>query len=75
MVYFNNVKEFLQGPFSKHLTACRIAIQITALYAHFQAGKAEWYIHMMENGIQALIADAKLPPLLWGDATLTYQYL
>jgi hypothetical protein len=48
---------------------------VTAPYTHSQAGKAEQYIRMIEDGIQTLIADAKLPPSFWGDAALTYQYL
>jgi hypothetical protein len=63
-VCFEGVKEFMQGPFSKHLTTHGIAIQITAPYAHSQAGKAKQYIHMMEDRVQALIADAKLLPLM-----------
>jgi Reverse transcriptase (RNA-dependent DNA polymerase) len=74
-VRFDGAKEFTQGPFSKHLANRGIAVQVTAPYAHSQAGKAERYIRTIEDGIQALIADAKLPPSFWGDAALTYQYL
>jgi hypothetical protein len=35
----------------------------------------EQYICTIEDGIQTLIADTKLPPSFWGDAGLTYQYL
>ena len=45
------------------------------MYAHAQAGKAEHYVRTIEDGIQTLLADAKLPPLFWGDAALTTQYL
>jgi hypothetical protein len=59
-VCFDSAKEFTQGPFAKHLAACGITIQMTAPYTHFQAGKAERYIHMIEDGIQTVIANAKL---------------
>jgi hypothetical protein len=74
-VCFDGAKEFTQGPFSKHLAIRGIAVQVTAPYAHSQAGKAERYICTIEDGIQALIADAKLSPSFWGDTALTYQYL
>jgi hypothetical protein len=50
-------------------------MQVTAPYAHAQAGKAERYVRTIEDGIQTLIADAKLPLSFWGDAALTTQYL
>ena len=74
-VRFDGAKEFTQGPFSKHLATCGITVQVTAPYAHSQAGKAERYIRTIEDDIQTLIADAKLPPSFWGDAALTSQYL
>lgn len=74
-IRFDGAKEFTQGPFAKHLASRGIAVQVTAPYAHSQAGKAERYIRTIEDGIQTLIADAKLPPSFWGDAALTYQYL
>jgi Reverse transcriptase (RNA-dependent DNA polymerase) len=74
-VRFDGAKEFTQGSFAEHLTGRGIAVQVTAPYAHSQAGKAERYIRTIEDGIQTLIADAKLPPSFWGDAALTYQYL
>jgi hypothetical protein len=42
---------------------------------HAQAGKAERYVCTIEDGIQTLLAGAKLPPSFWGDAALTTQYL
>jgi hypothetical protein len=75
VIHFDGAKEFTQGPFHEHLITHGIAIQVTAPYAHSQAGKAKHYIHTIEDGIQTLIADAKLPPSFWGDAALTYQYL
>ena len=74
-VRFDGAKEFTQGPFAEHLTTRGVATQVTAPYAHSQAGKAERYIRTIEDGIQTLLADAKLPPSFWGDAALTYQYL
>ena len=73
--HLDGAKEFTQGPFSNHLTSRGIAMQVTAPYAHAQAGKAERYVRTIEDGIQALLADAKLPPSFWGDAALTTQYL
>ena len=74
-VCFDGAKEFTQGPFAEYLTTRGITMQVTAPYAHSQAGKAERYIRTIEDGIQTLIADAKLPPSFWGDAALTSQYL
>ena len=50
-------------------------MQVTAPYTHSQAGKAERYIRTIEDRIQTLLADAKLPPSFWGDAAFTTQYL
>ena len=50
-------------------------MQVTALYAHAQAGKAKRYVCTIEDDIQTLLADAKLPLSFWGDAALTTQYL
>ena len=74
-VRFDGAKEFIAGPLSRHLASRGITTQVTAPYAHAQAGKAERYIRTIEDGIQVLLADAKLPPSFWGDAALTTQYL
>ena len=74
-VRFDGAKEFTQGSFSAHLVNRGIAMQVTAPYAHSQAGKAERYVRTIEDGVQSLLADAKLPPSFWGDAALTTQYL
>ena len=74
-VCFGGAKEFTQGSFSKHLTSHGITMQVTAPYAHTQAGKAEWYVWTIEDGIQTLLAHAKLSPSFWNDAALTTQYL
>ena len=50
-------------------------MQVTAPYAHAQAGKAECYVRTIEDDVQTLLADTKLPPSFWGDAALTTQYL
>src|ERR1700678_2275388 len=50
-------------------------MQVTAPYAHAQAGKAERFVCTIEDGIQTLLADAKLPSSFWGDAAVTTQYL
>ena len=52
-----------------------IDVQITAPYAHTQNGRIERYIRTVEDGIQMLLADSKLPPSFWGDAALTFVYL
>ena len=74
-VRLDGAKEFTQGPMSNHLLSHGIAMQVTAPYAHAQAGKAELYVRTIEDGVQALLADAKLPLSFWGDAALTTQYL
>src|SRR6202522_2721330 len=74
-VRLDGAKEFTQGPLSAHFLTRGIAVQVTAPYAHAQAGKAERYVRTIEDGVQALLADAKLPPSFWGDAALTTQYL
>ena len=74
-ICFDGAKEFVEGPFAKHLASRGISVQVTAPYAHSQAGKAERYIRTIEDKIQTLLADAKLPPSFWGDAALTYQYV
>jgi hypothetical protein len=71
----DGAKEFTQGQLSTHFLSRGITMQITAPYAHAQAGKAERYVRTIEDGIQTLLADAKLPPSFWGDAALTTQYL
>src|SRR5271168_2590973 len=59
-VQLDGAKEFVQGPFSDHLLRRGIAMQVTAPYAHAQAGKAKRYVRTIEDGIQTLLADAKL---------------
>ena len=74
-VRLDGAKEFTQGPMSDHFLSRGIAMQVTAPYAHAQAGKAERYVRTIEDGIQTLLADAKLPLSFWGDAAITTQYL
>ena len=74
-VRLDGAKEFTQGAMSEHFLKRGIAMQVTAPYAHAQAGKAERYVRTIEDGIQALLADAKLPSSFWGDAALSTQYL
>ena len=71
----DGAKELIEGDFGNYLTMCSIMQQITAPYAHSQNGKAECYIHTLEDGTQTLLADSGLPPSFWGDAILTIQYL
>ena len=74
-VRLDGAKEFTQGSLAEHFVSRGIAIQVTAPYAHAQAGKAERYVRTIEDGIQTLLADAKIPSSFWGDAALTTQYL
>ena len=74
-VRLDGAKEFTQGPMPDHFLSRGIAMQVTAPYAHAQAGKAERYVRTIEDGIQTLLADAKLPLSFWGDAAITTQYL
>ena len=74
-VRLDGAKEFTQGQLATHFSNRGIAMQVTAPYAHAQAGKAERYVRTIEDGVQTLLADAKLPLSFWGDAALTTQYL
>jgi hypothetical protein len=38
-------------------------------------GKIEQYIHTIEDSIQTLLADSKLPLSFWGDVALMFIYL
>ena len=67
--------ELMSGDMGKHLASKGIAVQKTVPYAHQQNGKSECYIHMMEEGSQALLAYLRLPMSFWLDAFLTRQYL
>ena len=58
-----------------HFTSKGIVVQRTVPYAHQQNGKSERYIRTIEEGGQALLADAGLPMSFWLDAVLTRQYL
>ena len=67
--------ELTAGRMGDHLTSKGIALQRTVPYAHQQNGKSERYIRTLEEGGQALLADAGLPMSFWLDAVLTRQYL
>ena len=67
--------ELTAGRMGDHLTSKGIAVQCTVAYAHQQNGKSEQYIRTIEEGGQALLADAGLPMSFWLDAVLTRQYL
>jgi hypothetical protein len=72
IVCLDGAKEFTQGPMSKHMASKGIGVQITAPYAYSQNRKIEQYIRTIEDGIQTLLADSKLPLLFWNDAALTF---
>ena len=67
--------ELTAGQMGDHLVSKGIMVQHTVPYAHQQNGKSERYIHTIEEGGQALLADAGLPMSFWLDAVLTRQYL
>ena len=67
--------ELTAGQMGDHFTAKGIVVQRTVPYAHQQNGKSERYIRTIEEGAQALLADAGLPMSFWLDAVLTRQYL
>ena len=74
-VRHDGAKKFTQGMMLKHMVSKGIAIQVTASYAHAQNGKIEQYIHTIEDGIQTLLTDSKLPLSFWSDAALAFVYL
>ena len=67
--------ELTAGQMGGHLISKGIVVQRTVPYAHQQNGKSERYIRTIEEGGQALLADAGLPMSFWLDAVLTRQYL
>jgi Reverse transcriptase (RNA-dependent DNA polymerase)/GAG-pre-integrase domain len=67
--------ELTAGKMGDHFTSKGIVVQRTVPYAHQQNGKSERYIRTIEEGGQALLADAGLPMSFWLDAMLTRQYL
>ena len=67
--------ELTAGQMGNHFTSKGIVVQRTVPYAHQQNGKSERYIRTIEEGGQALLADAGLPMSFWLDAVLTHQYL
>ena len=67
--------ELTAGQMGEHFTSKGIIVQRTVPYAHQQNGKSERYIRTIEEGAQALLADAGLPMSFWLDAVLTRQYL
>ena len=67
--------ELTAGKMGDHFLSKGIVVQRTVPYAHQQNGKSERYIRTIEEGGQALLADAGLPMSFWLDAVLTRQYL
>ena len=67
--------ELTAGKLGDHFVSKGIVVQRTVPYAHQQNGKSERYIRTIEEGGQALLADAGLPMAFWLDAVLTRQYL
>ncbi|SJL06868.1 uncharacterized protein ARMOST_10210 [Armillaria ostoyae] len=73
-VHCDGAKEFTQGELGQHFKDSGIEVQMTALYAHQQNGKAERFIQTLEDDAQTLIADSGLPMSFWGDAVMTASY-
>jgi hypothetical protein len=67
--------ELTAGRMGDYLASKGIIVQRTVAYAHQQNGKSERYVRTIEEGGQALLADAGLPMSFWLDAVLTRQYL
>ena len=67
--------ELTAGKLGDHFVSKGIVVQRTVPYAHQQNGKSERYIRTIEEGGQALPANAGLPMAFWLDAVLTRQYL
>jgi hypothetical protein len=74
-VRMDGAPELSEGQMGAHLCNRGITVQVTAPYAHQQNGKAERYIHTLEDDMQTLLADSGLPFSFWGWATRTAQYL
>ena len=67
--------ELTAGKMGDHFVTKGIVVQHMVPYAHQQNGKSERYIHTIEEGGQALLADSGLPMSFWLDVVLTCQYL
>ncbi len=67
--------EFGKGDLCRHLTDSGIELQVTAPYAHQQNGKAEHFIHTLEDDVQTYLADSSLPMSFWGDTLKTASYV
>lgn len=75
VVCMDGAKEFVEGPFARHLVSNGVVSQVAAPYAHQQNGKAERFIRTLEEGSQTLLVASGLSAQFWGDAVLTVQYL
>ena len=67
--------ELTAGKMGAHFLLKGIVVQHTVPYAHQHNGKSKHYICTIEEGRQALIADAGLPMSFWLDVMPTRQYL
>lgn len=57
-----------KGRLGRWLMNKGISLQVTAPYAHQQNGKAERFIHVLDEGTQAVLADSGLPSSFRGYA-------
>ena len=71
----DGAKEFVEGVFGEHMAAKGITHQVTVPYTHAQNGKAEQYVHTLEDTAQTLLADSGLPAEFYSNTVLTAQYL
>ncbi len=74
-VRLDGAKEFVEGKLGDHLRNAGIRIQLTAPYAHAQAGFVERRNRTLQDGGQALNADAGGPPSMIFDAVLCHAYV
>ena len=47
-----------------------IEVEVTALYEHWKNGRIEWYMHMIQGKIHAMLVTTQLPMTYWGEAAL-----
>ena len=57
----DGAKELVEGDLGNYFDSKGIMIQQTAAYSHQQNGKAEHFVHTMEDNSCILIASSNLP--------------
>ena len=74
-VHVDGAQELILGDLGQHFTSKGMTIQQTAHYAHQQNGKAEQYVHTIEDHARTLITSSDLPPSYWPYTVHTSAYL